>query len=181
MFMQFIEELKNMPLGELVSHIIIIAGLVSALIEKSKKLPFNPWSAVFRWIGSKANEPVTIRLNDLEKKNTEMKEAVDAMREEYKESIVSIKEDYNSRIDKLEKNADEKEAKRLRSNIICFSDACRMGSTHTKQHFENIFRDYDDYIKYCETHKFENHFIEGEITYIKNVYADCLKDNKFML
>ena len=83
-------------------------------------------------------------------------------------------------MDALERHSDEKEAKRLRSNIICFSDSCRIGTHHTKNHFENIFRDYDDYKNYCKVHKFENHFIDGEMSYIESIYEECLRENKFL-
>lgn len=170
---EFIMGLAKMPVGELISHIIIILGIISAFIEKSKKLPFNPWSKLFQWIGSKANAPILTRLDDIEKNNEDM-------RNEYRNSISSIRQNYNDRLDILERNADEKEAKQLRRNIIAFSDSCRTGDQHTKQHFENVFRDYDDYDAYCTKHKFENHFIEGEMTYIKQVYNECLKENKFL-
>lgn len=187
--MEFFEKLGEMPVEELVAHIMLIIGVISLIIEKSKKLPFNPWSALFRWIGSKINEPINKRLDSIEKTNNERMDKLEEdnkqtiqliqeIRTDYINSIAIIKEDYNTRIDKLEYDADEKETKRLRSNIICFADACRTDSKHyTKQHFENIFRDYDDYLSYCEVRNFKNHFIDGEMEYIKSVYADFAKSN----
>lgn len=189
--MEFLEALKNMSVGELCASIAAIAGVISVIIEKSKKLPFNPWSKLFGWIGSKINAPINKRLdtieenqdkrmNALEENNKKTRELINEIRKDYKDSISSIKEDYNTRIDKLEYDADEKETKRLRSNIICFADACRSGMNHyTKQHFENIFRDYDDYLAYCEHRNFKNHFIDGEMEYIKTIYAERSKNNSF--
>lgn len=189
--MEFWEQLKNMPVGELCAHIAIIVGVISVIIEKSKKLPFNPWSNLFKWIGSKINDPINNRLDKIEKNqnermesleenNKKTRELINEIRNDYKTSINVIKEDYNTRIDKLEFDADEKETKRLRSNIICFADACRTNMNHyTKQHFENIFRDYDDYLAYCEYRNFKNHFIDGEMEYIKTVYAERSKNNSF--
>ena len=180
MLNEIINEINKMSVSEFAGYIVLIAGIISAIIEKSKKLPFNPWSSLLKWIGSIANESIIQRMNALEENQKETKEYIGEIRNDHQKAITEIKEDYNGRIDALERNADEKEAKRLRSNIICFSDACRIGTQHTKQHFENIFRDYDDYERYCKKHNFENHYIEGEMKYIKDVYAECLKDNKFL-
>lgn len=200
--MNIFEQIQSMSVGELVKYILIILGILSVIVEKSKKLPFNPWSALFRWIGNKINEPINTkldnfdkqqkerfndletkqnkRLDELETQNTEIQNHIIKIKKEYIESIKDIKEDYNKRMDTLERNADEKEAKRLRSSIICFSDSCRTGERHTKQHFENVFRDYDDYSRYCEKHDFENHFIDGEMEYIKSIYTEYSKNNKFL-
>lgn len=190
--MEFWEQISAMPVGELAAHIAIILGIISVIVEKSKKLPFNPWSKLFNWIGSKANESISKRLDGIEKAQTERldnlekqyKQTTDLINEiktDYISSVSAIKDEFNSRIDKLEYDADEKEMKRLRSNILCFADACRTKSdSYTKQHFENIFRDYDDYLSYCENRNFKNHFIDGEIDYIKSVYTDYSNNNKFL-
>ena len=179
--MQDITEILNtITIGCAIKYIVTITGILSVVIEKSKKLPFNPWSTLFNWLGYKVNEPVNIRLDKIEEQNKDTNDYINKMRNEYKESIKCIRGEYNTRIDKLERNLDEKEAKRLRSSIICFSDSCRIGTHHTKRHFENAFRDYDDYIGYCESHDFENHFIDEEMAYIREVYNECLRENKFL-
>lgn len=176
--MSFLETLKSMTISDLIAHVTVIIGILSIFIEKSKKLPFNPWTKLFQWIGSKANEPVYQRLEALDEQDKQTKELIKEIRDDYKEAISSIKEDYNKRIDKLEYEADNKEVKRLRSNIICFADSCRIGTVHTKQHFENIFRDYDDYLAYCKNRDFTNHFIDSEIDYIKSAYTKYSEENR---
>ena len=78
------------------------------------------------------------------------------------------------------KDDDEKEAKRLRASIIAFSDSCRVNTKHTKQHFENVFRDIDDYNLYCMKHNIPNHYIDGEVSYITSIYEKCLRENSFL-
>ena len=180
MLEQVIKLLSGISLYEAINHIILIVGIISAIVEKSNKLPFNPWSKLFEWFGSKINRHLYDKIELLEKEHKDTKDLIVEMRKEYKESSEEIKKDYNNRVDKLERDIDNKEAKRLRSNIICFSDSCRVNNKHTKNHFENIFRDYDDYIHYCTIHNFENHYIEGEMKYIEGIYYECLKENKFL-
>ena len=119
--------MNSISLGDFASYCVVIAGIISLIIEKSRKLPFNPWSSLFKWIGSKINESLYDEISELKEQQ-----------ESTKEYITSLKEDYNKRMDALERHSDEKEAKRLRSNIIWFSDSCRIGTHHTKNHFENI-------------------------------------------
>ena len=84
------------------------------------------------------------------------------------------------KLEDSEVNADTKEAKRLRARIIDFADSCRVHQKHTKTAFENITRDYGDYMEYCEKHDIPNHFIDAEFEYIKEVYSECQKENKFI-
>ena len=137
------EFLQNITMWQ----VVVTFGVISALVEKSKKLPFNPWSNLFNWV----NKPVLQRLDSMEKQ---------------------LKE--------FHADSDEKEAKKLRSNIMCFSDSCRVHEKHTKRHFENIFRDYDDYMELCRLRNLENHFLDEDMKYIQEVYQECQKENKFL-
>lgn len=157
--------MKHISVWELVEVIVIAIGVISVIVEKSKKLPFNPWSKLYDWL----NKPIYDRITLIEKQNKDTNFL-----------ILQKFEELEKRMDDKNKADDEKEAKRLRTSIIVFSDSCRVGDKHTKTHFENVFRDYDDYMDYCTRHKFENHFIDEEMDYIHNVYNECLKDNKFL-
>ena len=38
----------------------------------------------------------------------------------------------------------------------------------------------DDYNEYCKKHNFPNHFIDGEVAYIKSVFQKCLAEDRFI-
>ena len=96
------------------------------------------------------------------------------------EAIIELDKKVDKKFKEKQKDDDEKEAKRLRAKIIEFADSCRVGDHHTQNHFENVFRDYGDYMNYCNTHDIPNHFIDTEYAYIQEVYTECLKENKFL-
>lgn len=174
------EYLANLTLGELIRYIVGIIGVISVIVEFNKKIPFNPWSAIIQWVGKQLFKSVTDRMrNDL----IELKEQQEANNEaiiELNNKLDSRFTDVNNRFNQQRKEADEKEAKRLRASIISFSDSCRVGQHHTKNHFENVFRDVDDYNMYCDEHSIPNHYIEGEVAYIKKIYQECVEENKFL-
>lgn len=109
-----------------------------------------------------------------------MEEKLEETEKHMEEKIEESEKLMEEKFEESERNADEKEAKRLRQSIIEFADACRCGIHHTQNHFENVMRDYSDYVKYCDAHKIPNHFIDSEYTYINELYQECLKENKFL-
>lgn len=164
-----VEYLKNLTLGELFNYIVGAIAVISFLVEKSKKLPFKPWSALISWFGKCLMKDLAKDLQDLKKETKANNEA-----------IIELDKKVDTKFKEKQKDDDEKEAKRLRAKIIEFADSCRVGDHHTQNHFENVFRDYSDYVEYCRIHRIPNHFIDTEYTYINEVYTECLKENKFL-
>ena len=125
---------------------------------------------MFAWIGKQFTKGIDEKIERLNKQIQDTAKAVEDLHNEMEH-----------RFDENEKHDDDKEMKRLRASIIQFSDDCGRHIHHTKVHFENIFRDIDDYKRYCEKHNFPNHFIDGEVAYISSVYKQCLEENRFLL
>lgn len=163
----------TITVGDLSKVIVGIIVAISAFIEWDKKIPFHPISSLFSWIGKSLMSATTSDINNkLDKLNEQQ--------EHNTRAIIELNEKVENKFKEKQRDDDEKEAKRLRANIICFSDSCRVDTRHTKTHFENIFRDYDDYKAYCDKHEFENHFIESEYEYIQSVYQENLHNNNFL-
>lgn len=165
-----LEVIESFTVGEVIKYIVAIIGVLSVLVEWNKKIPWHPWSHIFSWVGKQFTKTIDEKIENLDRQVKDTNKAVQGLRE-----------DMERKFDEKQRNDDEKEMKRLRADIISFSDDCGRHTHHTKVHFENIFRVIDDYNKLCEEHNFPNHFIDGEVEYIKSVYEECLKDNKFLL
>lgn len=168
--------LETVTLKQVFDFIVGIVAVVSVIVEFNKKIPFHPWSFVFTQIGKALNKDVRSKLDELEQKCDANNKAI----KEVKKDVGDMEQRMTQKLENSEVNSDTKEAKRLRARIIDFADSCRVHQKHTKTAFENITRDYGDYMEYCEKHDIPNHFIDAEFEYIKEVYSECQKENKFI-
>lgn len=163
------EFLEAVTLRQVFDFIVGAIAVISILVEKSKKLPFHPWSFLFSQLGKALNKDVRAKLDELDERQKANTTA-----------IKELKEDMEHKFQEKAADDDQKEAKRLRARIIDFADSCRLHQHHTKTAFENIMRDYDDYVEYCEAHDIPNHFIDEEYEYITEVYRTCQRENRFL-
>ena len=161
--------LEAITLKDIIYFIVGFITVISIVVEKAKKIPFHPWSHLFEWIGKSLTKSVSTKLEFIEQQQKANNEA-----------IIELDKKVDRKFEEKQEDDDTKEAKRLRARIIEFADSCRIGNHHTQNHFENVFRDYSDYIDYCEKHNIPNHFIDSEYKYIEEIYQECLRENKFL-
>lgn len=161
--------LESITLKDLIYFLVSGITILSVIVEKSKNLPFHPWTHLFEWVGKCLTNDIKTRLSSIEEQQKISSKAIYDL-----DKKVELKFKEKQRID------DEKESKRLRANIMSFADSCRVGNKHTQAHFENVMRDYSDYMAYCNKHDFLNHFIDGEYEYISGIYQKCLRENNFL-
>lgn len=168
--MEFMETvISNITLKQVFDFIVGVIAVLSVIVEFSRKISFRPWSFILSYLGKAINSDLKEKLDEVERQQNTLKEAVNA-----------LGEDMEKRFNESATAADKKEAKLLRSRIIEFADNCRIHQKHTKTAFENITRDYDDYMEYCRKRNIPNHFIDAEFAYIREVYAQCQEENKFI-
>jgi hypothetical protein len=163
------EILDGVTLRDIIYFIVGFIGVLSVIVEKAKSLPFHPWTHLFQWIGRSLTSDVSKRLDELEKATKANNDA-----------IIELEKKVEKKFEEKQKDDDEKEAKRLRASIISFADSCRCGNKHTQNHYENVMRDYDDYMAYCNKHGIPNHYIESEYKYIEELYHERLHKNDFL-
>lgn len=161
--------LDYITLKDIIYIIVGFVAVFSVVAEKTKSLPFSPWTKFFEWIGERLTKSMDERLDKIEEQQKANNDA-----------IIKLDNKVDEKFKEKQKDDDEKEAKRLRANIIEFADSCRCGNHHTQNHFENVMRDYSDYVHYCETHGIPNHFIDSEYKYIEGIYQNCLIENSFL-
>ena len=89
--------------------------------------------------------------------------------------------DLKSRIDRMEENDAEREAKSARIRILRFGDECQQQVLHSQEHFDQIIDDIDQYEKYCEGHpNFKNNKAVLTIANIKETYRRRMAANDFL-
>ena len=162
--------LAGISLKDIIYFAVGVTGVISIIVEKSKLLPFNPWSSLFKWMGNIMTKDISDKLDSLEQTTIANKNA-----------ITDLEKKVEDKFEEQQKEDDEKEAKRLRSNIINFVDSCRNGDAHTQTHYEDVMRAYDDYKALCKKRDIQNHFIDSDYKYIEEFYHEKLRTNDFSL
>lgn len=122
-------------------------------------IKLNPWSAIMRFLGSRLNANVTARLDALQQCQTETQEKLNAH---------------------IEKD-DERDASRLRIQILRFNDEIMYKDRHTKEHFDEMLGVIHDYEAFCRTHEdYPNGKCVHAIANINRVYDELLEKNDFL-
>ena len=143
----------------------IVVFLMSIGIEVIPKIKWNPWTTLIRWIGSRFN--------------TKIDDKIDAVRGEIK--ALDIKIDYVE--GQLSKHISESEIKSLqdtRRDILEFANACMNGRKHTKEQFEFVIKQCDEYEKYIKKNEITNGVIEAAIREIRRLYDKCIQEHAFL-
>lgn len=136
--------------------VIVLVGL-SALIQITP-IKINPWTALFRWIGDKANEDLRNKVNGLNEK------------------IDGLSKDMNSLSD--QRKEDEKD--RIRWEVLYFANSCRNGRRHTKDEYLHIIELNDKYKKLLKETNDKNGVFEVEYEYIRQLYKERQEKNDFL-
>jgi hypothetical protein len=85
--------------------------------------------------------------------------------------------DTAERLDNLEK----RDIIDTRYRILRFGDEVRRKERHSREHFDQILSDIDDYEKYCDTNKdFKNNKTKATTARILEVYQECVRQNDFL-
>ena len=98
-----------------------------------------------------------------------------------KDALLKAVEKIEKEIEHLRGEAAEDRADNARIRILQFSDECRHGSKHSKEHFDQINQDIDRYRAYCNAHpEYQNNRSVQAIANIERIYAKCLEENSFL-
>ena len=95
--------------------------------------------------------------------------------------IMEMIESLDKKIDKIDKEAQEREAITARVRILKFMDELLEGRKHTKDSYDQVMTDITNYNKYCSTNPdFKNNQTEATIEYINKDYQKRLEKHDFL-
>lgn len=126
-------------------------GLCIGALVEVVPIKINPLSALFKWIGKKANKEVIDRIEGLEK-----------------------------RADEQRRSIDENEMDRIRWEVLDFANACRNAQKHTKDEFQHIIALNTKYHALLEKHGIKNGVFDAEYDYVMKLYMNCHQNNSFL-
>lgn len=127
-----------------------ILAILSIFIQVSP-IKINPWTALFRWLGTVIGGENGKKIDGLINK-----------------------------VDEIESNVTENEKDRIRWEILDFANSCRNNRKHTRDEFQHIITLNDKYRRLLEKTDDKNGVFEVEMEYIKDQYAERLKNNDFL-
>ena len=107
---------------------------------------------------SEKNSEVMKRLNEIENK------------------IDGLDSEFNKRFGALQKEIEQEAANNARVRILTFSEEIQRGHKHSKESFDQIHSDIDDYLIYCNKHPdYPNSRADMAIKNIEDVYLNAMK------
>lgn len=131
------------------TFIIIIIVLFTTLIQISP-LKLNPWDFCLGWVGDRLNSHIIKKVDALDIKLTE--------------HITESKDSY---------------IKQKRGRILKFVEDGMGGKKYTKETFEFMIKECDDYETYIKKNDIKNGVIEASITEIRRRYLDHVHNADF--
>lgn len=131
-------------------HWAFVAFCIGCVVQITP-IKISPFTALFRWIGKIVNKDVSSQIVDIQRELTSQGERIDA-----------------------------NEMDRIRWEILDFANSCRNGRKHSKREFEHIFDLDTKYSSLLERINVKNGVYEEDFRYIKEVYAENMKNNSFL-
>lgn len=135
----------------------VIVFLFSIGVEITP-IKFHPWSAILGWIGSRLNSHLNAKLGEIEIK-------VDKLSTDLNEHITE---------------SAAKEIKDTRRDILEFCNSCMNGRKHTKEQFEFVIKQCDDYEEYIRVNKLKNGVVDAAMTEIRRLNLKCIQENSYL-
>lgn len=146
-----------MSIGEIIAAAGGAIALVSTFVEVSK-IKINPWSSLFKWIGSKMMEDV----------KTEIKEIKDEQKELAKKQ------------EELKRQRAIDAADAIKAEIFKFYNECQKGQRHSEAEFNHIIQQNKKYEDLIEETGEENGVYTAEYKYILTIYTKCQLEKDFL-
>lgn len=100
---------------------------------------------------------------------------------EFKKQLADVEKRLSDKIDAIEAKADERNAVNARVRILRFADETMDGRKHSKDSYDQVMHDIDDYEDYCNVHPdFKNNQTVQTVGYLKKIYAERLEKHDFL-
>lgn len=156
--MTFKDFIASLGFGSGFSFWGVVAFLMSIGIEIIPKIKWKPWSTFLEWIGSKINARTIAKVDELSSK-------VELLQNELKKHIT---------------DSEDKSLQDIRRDILDFCNSCMNGRRHTKEEFDFVLKQCDEYEIYIEKNKVKNGVISAAIREIRRLNDKCIQENSFL-
>lgn len=137
------------------TSIVVILALIAMSVIEVSKIKINPISWLCNLLFKKIIEEI----------------------KETKEETKNLRMEFES----FKKEQAFNEATASRRRILRFNDEAVFGLKHTREHFDEIIADIDNYESFCrENPDYQNNKGKMAMHNIKSIYQKCINDNTFV-
>nr|DAY04314.1 MAG TPA: hypothetical protein [Caudoviricetes sp.] len=156
--MKWDEMMHLFDLNTLLNTAVYVGVAIMVAAEKFLPEGKRPWSAIARALGRELNHGTIERVGGVEKRLAMLTE----------------------KVDKVAAKNEENQAKTVRARILRFGDEMLEGRHHSKDSFDQVVMDINEYDRYCAEHPdFKNHITNMTAEMIKNQYQECMRKRSF--
>ena len=140
------------------SAMIALAIILTTIVQIAP-IKINPWTAIAKKLGKAFSGDLSDQIKTVDKKI----------------------DDVGARLDKHIAESDRRDLRKQRESILDFASAIAENKRHyTKEQYEQMLHECDEYATYCREKKFANAVAEESIALIRQAYACKLRDNSFL-
>ena len=106
----------------------------------------NPWDSILRWVGNRLNRTISDRVDTIEQK-----------------------------LDEHIQESSEERIRKIRTDILDFGNACMNHRPHTKEEFEFVIAECDQYERFIEGSNQKNGVAAATIKEIRRLYEKGIR------
>lgn len=159
--------------------VLYVCGIVlaSSIVIEISPIKINPLKKIIQLVSKNFKEWFTNIIDDsLDKQLSEIKED-DKKRDGAIISLTEKIDGITERVDQMQKHMDENEYRAqsnhisdIRRSILGFSDNLRAGMESSKESFDDILEQYDEYEQFVEEHSIPNNRMDLSVQFIREQY-----------
>lgn len=169
---------------------IIVLFILSGLF-KIAKIEINPLGWIIEKIGNIFSKSVRDDIAKLQSETnqtlTDLRSDLDAFEMKTNQSIADMKQGntYNcemvkARMDQMEKSNDMQTVRQIKAHVLDFANSCLNGRKHTKQDFDNLIKENEEYEVLVKKYGLVNDVYTEDFHYIMKVYRKCMEERSFL-
>lgn len=164
---------------ELVKDISGVVGALSFVIEFTP-IKLHPLSFICSKLGKAFNKEIKSEMDAMKKDLQDDLKTVKSDIQEVSTNLKKTEEHFTEEVKKIDTKSTERYIKQLRGDILNFSNSCMNHKLHTKDEFEHVIAEHEEYEELLKSLGRTNGVVSIEFEYIKDVYQKCCKDNSFL-
>lgn len=159
--------------------VVIILVVLSCLFRLTKR-EIDPLGWIIGKIGKALTKDVRKDVADLKKETngtiSDLRSDLDGFEEQSKRNCDFLK----VRMDQMEKSNDMQTIRQIKVHVLNFANSCLNKQRHTKQDFDNIIRENEEYEKLVKKYDLTNDVYEEDFGFIMKIYHKCQENSSFL-